>query len=66
VKLYVWTDALRDYTAGMIVALAPDLETALTAAAEDYVRAEMGRQDPEVIEISNDTPARVFWVYGGG
>jgi hypothetical protein len=28
-KLYVWEDVLEDYTSGMAVALAPDVETAL-------------------------------------
>lgn len=65
-KLYVWTDVLRDYTEGMIVAVAPDLEAALAAADSEFVRAEMGRQTPLVITISDDTAAQVFYVYGGG
>jgi hypothetical protein len=67
VKLYVWEDVLHDYTEGMIVAVAPDLEAALAVVTDsDQVRAEMGRQDPIVITITDDTPAQVFYVYGGG
>lgn len=66
-KLYVWEDVLHDYTAGMIVAVAPDLESALAAVTDSgHVRSEMGRQIPLVIDISDDTPAQVFYVYGGG
>lgn len=65
-KLYVWTDVLRDYTEGMIVAVAPDLEAALAAADGEFIRSEMGRQTPIVIDITGDTPAQVFYVYGGG
>jgi hypothetical protein len=64
-KLYVWEDVLRDYTAGMIVALAPDLESAMATVDEDYVRADMGRVQPDVIEITDDTPAQSWFVFGG-
>ena len=65
-KVYVWQDVLHDYTPGMIVAVAPNLEAALATVDTDYVRAEMGRQDPTVIDISDETPPQVFWVHGGG
>lgn len=66
-KLYVWTDVLRDWSSGMIVALAPDLEEALAVADSDFVRAEMGRAVPEVLDLGKTvTPARVWYVCGGG
>ena len=64
-KLYVWQDVLTDYTGGMIVALAPDLETALNMA-EGIIRADMGKVDPIVIDLDG-TPEPAFWhVWGGG
>ena len=66
-KLFIWEDVLRDYSAGMIVALAPDLESALAAVRDDsYVRAAMGEAKPEVIEIGPNTQAQTWYVHGGG
>ena len=65
-KLYVWEDVLRNWTAGMIVAIAPDLESALATVEEDYVRAEMGRVSPMVITVSVDTKPQSWHVFGGG
>lgn len=70
-KLYVWTDVLCDYVCGMIVALAPDLETALTIAREhkyygSHYSAEMGKNEPTVIDLSGDVTPQVWAVYGGG
>lgn len=65
-KLYVWENVLCDYTCGMIVALAPDLETALRLA-DSRVREEMGGKDPEVTELGDsDVEPRVWSVHGGG
>ena len=61
-KLYVWENVLRDYAAGMIVALAPDMETALALARESVcgaiASAEMGKTAPETTE-TGITPR--FW-----
>ena len=71
-KLYVWTGVLYDYTAGMIVALAPDLETALAVARKgEYSYAapeEMGRETPQVINLPGCEPVepQVWVVHGGG
>ncbi len=66
-KLYVWTEVLMDYTYGMIVSIAPDLESALASCDTSYVRAEMGEKTPLVIDLSDpDVKAQTFWVYGGG
>jgi len=65
VKLYIWEEVLCDYKCGMIVALAPDLESAMAAEPIDYVRAEMGRVSPKVIEINPDVQAQTWHVYGG-
>jgi hypothetical protein len=66
VRLYIWEDVLTDYTSGMIVALAPDLESALATVDNDYVRGEMGRVTPVVVEISDSTAPQSWHVYGGG
>jgi hypothetical protein len=65
-KLYVWEDVLYDYSAGMVVALAPDLESALATVEEDYVRAEMGKAKPTVINLADDVKPQSWWVHGGG
>jgi hypothetical protein len=65
-RLYVWEEVLLDYTAGMIVVLAPDLDAAMKTVDEDYVRAEMGARQPTVIDLSADTEPQAWWVYGGG
>ena len=66
-KLYVWTEVLCDYTCGMIVALAPDLETALPLGETTSVREAMGGEPPEVIELGPvNVPPRVWHVWGGG
>jgi hypothetical protein len=65
-KLYIWEDVLRDYSSGMIVALAPDLESALATAASESVREEMGRVTSAVVEISDSTEPQSWHVWGGG
>lgn len=68
-KLYVWQDVLCDYTAGMIVALAPDMETALALAREQssFGAGDMGRETPEVTDLGwvNAKP-KLWLVHGGG
>lgn len=58
-KLYVWEKVLWDYSSGMIVALAPDMETALAMAREqgDWIARDMGEVAPEV---------KLWHVHGGG
>lgn len=69
-KLYVWEEVLYSYTAGMIVALAPDLETALELADDQYMRSEMGAKVPIVTELPLRRGAKVepalWYVHGGG
>lgn len=70
-KLYVWQGVLRDYTEGMIVALAPDMETALALARAgeygDTAAAEMGRTAPEVTDLGWVASKPKLWlVHGGG
>ena len=70
-KLYVWRRVLWDYTSGMIVALAPDMETALAMAREgecgDSAAADMGATEPEVTDLGwvNSKP-KLWLVHGGG
>lgn len=69
-KLFVWQDVLWDYTDGMIVALAPDLETALALArdSEFYgAPGDMGKTEPEVIDLGRvDAEPKLWAVHGGG
>jgi hypothetical protein len=66
-KLFVWTDVLCDYSCGMIVALAPDLETALPLAESSTIRGEMGSSTPEVIDLGPVAAEPKVWhVWGGG
>jgi hypothetical protein len=69
-KLFVWHGVLTDYTSGMIVALAPDVETAIAhlAATDKYsghVIEEMRHNDPEVHETTAGTIV-VEYISGGG
>jgi len=70
-KLFVWQDVLCDYTAGMIVALAPDMETALALARDsqysETAAGDMGKTKPEVTDLGwvNSKP-KLWLVYGGG
>jgi hypothetical protein len=69
-KLFIWTDVLADYSSGMIVALAPNLETALELArATDAYSApgDMGTHEPEVIELGRvHHEPKLWYVHGGG
>ena len=70
-RLYVWTEVLYDYTAGMIVVLAPDLETAMElgrAEGLDSIPRDMGMVAPEVTELPGCEPLkpRIWMVHGGG
>ena len=69
-KLFIWTGVLTDWTSGMIVALAPDVETAVkhleaTDKYSDSVVAEMRAQTPEVHEVTAGNVV-VDYVHGGG
>jgi len=64
-KLYVWKDVLRDYSAGMIVALAPNLETALTLTDDIFARSDIGRYTPEVVTVTTDAEPKFWCVHGG-
>jgi hypothetical protein len=69
-KLYVWQDVLCDYSCGMIVALAPDLDTAVALGRKDggdRLAEEMGRVVPDVTPVTAAAGSEAFWyVYGGG
>lgn len=60
-KLYVWEDVLTDYTSGIMVALAPDVETARKLIAEKmtYKTSDL-EKEPQVV-----TEPSAFYVYGG-
>jgi hypothetical protein len=63
-KMFVWQDVLRDYTSGMMVVLAHDVEEArglLYAIDDGYLSKEDIARTP--IEV---TTPRAFYVHGGG
>jgi hypothetical protein len=64
-KLFVWTDVLHDYTSGMMVALAHDVEEARRLILEynggGFLPDDDLAKEPQVI-----TQPAGFWVYGGG
>jgi hypothetical protein len=75
VKLYVWEGVLRDYTDGMAVALAPDLDTAVTTVLDsmgytgdlrEVAEQEFRSVVPVVTEVNRKTRPQAWYVYGGG
>lgn len=66
-KLWVWEDVLRDYTAGLAVAVAPDLETALSVLCEQAgYDLELPVSKLKIIDLADGMPAQGWYVYGGG
>lgn len=70
-KLYVWEDALADWSSGIIVALAPDLRAAKAIVRKTHgSRSETIERDlrcpPRVIRITESTPAQAWLAWGGG
>ena len=72
VKIYVWNEdgVLENYTHGMIVAIAEDLEGALKAIRSecDYCMSSFPNDKPtEVVDIGPVVCSPRAWVcYGGG
>lgn len=69
-KLFIWTGVLIDWSDGLIVALAPDVETAIAKVieqrgADDIVADEMRHYTPEVHEVTAGNVV-VEYTFGGG
>lgn len=67
VRLFVWRDVLRDYTSGIIAAIATDADEAreaVVAGAEDWEKATLYAEMGEPPEV-HDAPFGVH-VWGGG
>ena len=62
-KLFVWTEVLTDYSHGMMVALAHDVEEARALLLEEvnYLPADDLAREPLVVEEPS-----AFIVWGGG
>ncbi len=63
-KLYVWEACFTDYTDGLAVVLAPDLET-----ARAKLREAVGYDHHDIAKQPTEHPldsAVAFWVHGGG
>lgn len=62
-KLFVWYPALSDYTAGVMFALAPDVETARKMLLKEmnYIPDEELSREPKVY-----TEPFALAIYGGG
>lgn len=65
-NLYVWRDVLCDYSCGMAFAVAPNLETAIQAAAGDDLWIGLGIDGLTVTPLSALTGPIGAYVYGGG
>jgi hypothetical protein len=69
-KLFVWEDVLTDYTSGMVVAIAKDVDEARRVAcggdvdSGNWIARELSAK-PEVIDL-DDPKAQAWIVYGGG
>ncbi len=68
-KLFVWEDVLADYTSGMVVAIAKDVDEARrvainTSDTSRWMASEL-TNDPQVVEL-DDPKAKAWIVYGGG
>ncbi|HXE51285.1 MAG TPA: hypothetical protein VN663_23100 [Ramlibacter sp.] len=69
-KLYIWEGegVLSDYTNGMIVALAPDLETAFAKIAEkcDWADGAYPHAPTQIVDLDNQPASEAWLVHGGG
>jgi len=69
-KLYVWHHVLTDYTSGMIVIHARNLNEAYEIASKQQRKKE--NYTPLMNEIGSKKPNKIIskggidWVYGGG
>lgn len=68
-KLFVWEEVLCNYTAGMMVALAPDVETArellrAQQAKEYYYDEQRVEKDLQKAPLVCTTPV-AFYIWGG-
>ena len=64
-KIFIWEDVLRDYTAGMAVAYAETLEEAYGLFEESYVRDDLG-PPTKVIDCDKSKEPFGTYVCGGG
>lgn len=62
----MWEDVLRDYTSGTVVALAPNLESALEAVEQIGTVYEALPRPTHVIDVNKHTRPIAFAVHGGG
>lgn len=68
-NLYVWEDVLTDYTSGMVVVIAKNLQQALeTLKNTDETAVYCIRHTPptQVIPLNRNTPSQAWRVWGGG
>jgi hypothetical protein len=66
-KLFVWEEVLTDYSDGLAVAVAPDLETALAALDKKAGHClELPVDKMTVIDLKGDVQPAGWFVHGGG
>lgn len=69
-KLYIWegSGVLSDHTNGMIVALAPDMETALRLidAKMEGISYQFPHSPTHVIDLEATPDSAAWYVHGGG
>lgn len=67
-NVYIWTNVLMDYSAGMVVAIAPDIQTALSLPELESVASQLpcDKDHLEIIQLHGQPKAKGWYVYGGG
>jgi len=62
-KIFIWEDVLRDWSAGMAMAYAETLEEALEELSK--VASQLGKPT-KIIDVDKDKHPHGVFVYGGG
>ena len=66
-KLFIWTDVLYDYTAGMAVAIGADLPAALRAMEKtDASAARLLGRPTRIIDLDKIKSPAAWTCWGGG
>jgi hypothetical protein len=65
-KVYVWQDVLRDYSAGLVVIIAHNLDEAREVFMRDYPNEQYVLDNFFGAPHTVHTDPAAFYVYGGG
>lgn len=78
-KLFIFTEILKDYTSGMAVVAAESIDDAIELAVKEimgpfssytsepgnFIRESFRSGDVEIVESNVETPRVIAFVYGG-